>query len=175
MFTYYDDRLKSRLTSLRRKSTRNHDSLKSVYGVIQTVFDYMSWDEFTKATKIINHESENTFDNLNNTTIIENKEMLESAIMDEIIEKEIIERSKFKSKIKRDPQFAPPSFQQRTQANELPFVPDFQEDSTAIKQYTRTKTIAHPHSHRIELSQREPLQRQLSKNMIPNNQRSAFN
>jgi hypothetical protein len=146
----------------------------------------MSWDEFTKATKIINHESENTFDNLfylergradnlNNTTIIENKEMLESAIMDEIIEKEIIERSKFKSKIKRDPQFAPPSFQQRTQANELPFVPDFQEDSTAIKQYTRTKTIAHPHSHRIELSQREPLQRQLSKNMIPNNQRSAFN
>lgn len=63
----------------------------------------MSWDEFTKATKIINHESENTFDNLNNATIIENKEMLESAIMDEIIEKEIIERSKFKSKIKRDP------------------------------------------------------------------------
>lgn len=49
MFNYYDDRLKFRLSSLKRKGNKNLEAIKSIYDLTKAAFDFVAWNEKEEA------------------------------------------------------------------------------------------------------------------------------
>jgi len=45
MFNYYDERLKTRLNNLKRKSTKNFDLLKAIEELTKSTFKFVKWVE----------------------------------------------------------------------------------------------------------------------------------
>jgi hypothetical protein len=49
MFNYYDDRLKFRLSSIKRKGNKNLEAIKSIYDLTKAAFDFVAWNEKEEA------------------------------------------------------------------------------------------------------------------------------